>query len=126
MAIAADAVSPADRAIIVKHLGHDLDDLDPAKDLRITKVDLNVDGHPDYVTVCTSSMNCGSGGCAAWVLMSDGDRYRNVFPDLLVFGVTVGATRTKGVTDLEATGRDGSSLRLVWDGKAYQLAASAK
>lgn len=126
-AVMAAPVSPGDRAIITKTLGSELDDLDPGRDLDVTKTDLNGDKESDYVVVCTSSIYCGSGGCSAWVLMSDHGHHRNVFPPLLVFTITVAETRTLGVHDLTVTGRGGDGpLRLKWDGKRYPFTPPAK
>jgi hypothetical protein len=118
-----EPLTAADLTTIMKQLGPSVArDLDPKQDLDVTKIDLNGDKRPDYVVVSKSLVDCGSGGCAAWVLVSDGGRYRNVLPALLVFGITVADTRTQGVSDLTVQGRGDSPLRLTWDGKAYHAA----
>jgi hypothetical protein len=122
---AGDPVTPADRALVVKQLGADAADFDdPAKDLDITKIDLNDDKHADYIVVTTNSL-CGSGGCAAWIFMSDGTGYRNVAPAILVFGLAVADTRTRNVRDLIWSGR-GNDVRLIWNGKNYERADGKK
>lgn len=123
---AGEPVSSADRAIVVKQLGRDVEELDPQKDLDITKIDLNDDKHANYVVAVTSSLYCGSGGCSAYALMSDGDRYRQVLPAILAFGVTVADTRTRGVKDLLWQGRGDSPIRLIWNGKSYERADGKK
>jgi hypothetical protein len=120
-------VSPADFTTIVKYLGSDAADLDAKQDLDVTKVDLNDDKRPDYIVVSKSSIYCGSGGCSVWVLMSDGDGYRNVAPEILVFKLTVADTRTKGVLDLLWEGRGGDRpILLTWDGNTYKRAQHGK
>ena len=116
-------VTAADRALAMKLMKVDPQEV-PAKDLEISKVDLNGDGHLDYVVTVNNSFLCGSGGCATGVFVADGKSYRQV-ADMLAFGVDLGDGSTKGVRDLVQRGRDGTA-RWVWDGRAYRQILAKK
>jgi hypothetical protein len=116
-------VTAADRTLVKKQLGSAMSDVDPEKELDVTKTDLNGDGRADYMVVLKTFAYCGSGGCSAFVYLSEGaEAYRSVVPDLLAFKIAPGPSATRGVRDLVIEQRGGSA-RWTWNGKAYQRAA---
>jgi len=117
-------VTAADRALAMKLMKMDPQDANPEKDLEIAKVDLNGDGHLDYVVTVNNSMFCGSGGCATGVFVAAGSSYRQV-ADMLAFGVDLGDGSTKGVRDLVQRGRAGTA-RWVWEGRTYRQIPAKK
>jgi hypothetical protein len=103
----------------------DAQEMNPEQDLEIAKVDLNGDGHIDYVVLINNnSFYCGSGGCAAGVFVAEGSSFRQV-ADMLAFGVELGDGSTKGARDLVQVGRGGKA-RWLWDGHAYRQIPARK
>ena len=117
-------ITAADRTLVMKLLGRGMDGVNPQKDLKIAKLDLNGDGRPDYVVVVKNSDYCGSGGCHTAVYLSQGTTdYRSGLTDPLVIEIALAPSTTQGVRDLELTlhGEPGTS-RWAWDGKAFRRA----
>jgi hypothetical protein len=117
-------ITAADRSLAMKLMEADAQETKPEKDLEIAKVDLNGDGHIDYVVLINNSFYCGSGGCAAGVFVADGSAYRRV-ADMLAFRVELGDGSTKGARDLVQVGRTGNA-RWLWDGHAYRQIPARK
>jgi hypothetical protein len=116
-------ITPADRTAVMKLLGPGMEEVNPQKDLRIAKMDLNGDGRLDYVVVVDNSLYCGSGGCHTAVYLSRGSGYRSGLADPLVQTIALAPGSTQGVRDLELTlhGEPGTS-RWTWDGTRYRRA----
>lgn len=84
-------------------------------------VDLNNDGKDEYLVGLTGGDWCGSGGCTMLIL----DQNIRLISRMTVvnYPVYVGtpgtSEMTKGYSDIYIVNRDGSTVKMVWNGSKY-------
>jgi hypothetical protein len=94
----------------------------------VESVDLNGDGHPDYVAdraalVCSSaaSLFCGTAGCGLDVLVSSPSGYRHSFVEARTYKVVRSQLVVTRQGDGCGTWRSGCSQTLRWTGVRFAV-----
>lgn len=88
----------------------------PAGSGSLAKVDLNLDGKPDYILVDRRETACGSAGCATQVFVSSGDRWLKGL-DVTTRYISVAEVVTNGAHEIVTE----DVTRWVWKEKSYEL-----